>query len=554
MSRVLAFSQRLIRRYPNLATGGAFALRAAEASLELGDNEAAVQFARRAIQSHVVGEERSQALWINGVGEHRLRHFEVARKNLEALLKEYPKSRIVESARRMLAMIAEDAGDLDGALSQYIALDYHLDVAYFIDVLMTTDQLAGFIQRHPDSPKTNEFLYELGLRYLRANHWDDARQMFARVRVASSPDFDFYPGGGKCTYGNVALGCNDPKEPTYDGEEKPIITARLVMHDTQTANDLEALERAANQAGTDEAKAEALYQLASYQFEASSLLFYNPIAWTGARYGSLSQLAGEGRYRVANETQILWNYMQEHDRLARALKIYLEVVNRFPRTRAARDSLYSAAVCHERLSNSNPYWRSAYESGLHAGERMVTYADVKAAYPNYQMPRGTYAWEPATRTVSGGPAWSAPPKPAPPKPKPSRLARARKVFFKQLQDVERFWNETGSRWIVITILATALFIVAGISAWSRRMLRGQIVRLKLNEGDQNTYPWMMLFQVEPVELGPREQATQLLRSVRERGWQLARDREGRSVLAANIFAHSVLIWMFVVLLQALFVG
>ena len=555
MSRVLNFSQRLIRRYPNLATGGAFALRAAQASLELGDNEAAVQFARRAIRSHVSGDERAQALWITGVGEHRLRHFEVARSNLATLLKEYPKSRLVEGVRRMLAMIAEDSGDLDGALEQYLALDYNLDVAYFVDVLLTRDQLADFIQRHVNSPKHNELLYALGVRYLRANSWEQARQTLGKVKTASRSDYDIYSYNDPCfQVRGPGYGCRDPKEGASDPGNKPIITTALVMHDIQTANDLEALENAAGQARGDEAHAEALYQLASYQFGASKLLFYNPVAWNRERYWNLSELNGGGKFRAPNESQALWEYMQQHETYARALNIYLDVAQRFPRTPAARDALYSAAVCHERLSNYSPYWRDIYENGLHAGSRMVTYADVKATYPNYQMPRGTYAWEPATRTVSGGPAWSVPPKPAPPKPKPSRLARVRKVFFKQLQDVERFWNETVKRWILITILATALFIVAGISAWSRRMLRGQIVRLKLNDGDQDSYPWMMLFQVEPVELGPREQATLFLRSVRERVWQLARDRESRPVLAANVFAHSLLIWMFVVLLQTLFVG
>lgn len=554
MSRALEFSQRLIRRYPNLATGGAFALRAAEASLELGDNESAVQFARRAIQSHVGGDERAQALWISGVGEHRLRHFEVARRNLETLLKEFPSGHLVEGARRMLAMIAEDSADLDGALEQYLALDYNLDVAYFVDVLLTTDQLADFIQHHLNSPKHNELLYALGVRYLRANSWEQARQTLGKVKTESRSDYDIYYNDPCFQVRGSGYGCSDPKEGVSDPGNVPVITTALVMHDIQTANDLEGLANAANQARGDEAHAEALYQLASYQFGASKLLFYNPVAWNGERYWNLSQLGGAGTFRAPNESQTLWEYMQQHETYARALNIYLDVAQRFPRTRAARDALYSAAVCHERLSNYSPYWRDIYENGLHAGPRMVSYADVKATYPNYQLPRGTYSWEPATRTVSGGPAWSAPPKPAPPKPRPSRLARVRKVFFKQLHDVERLWNETVKRWAMITILATALFIVAGISAWSRRMLRGQIVRLKLNEGDQDTYPWMMLFQVEPVELGPREQATLFLRSFRERVWQLARDRESRPVLAANIFAHSLLIWIFVVLVQALFVG
>jgi hypothetical protein len=123
-----------------------------------------------------------------------------------------------------------------------------------------------------------------------------------------------------------------------------------------------------------EARAEALYQYASYQYEASGLLFYNPLASPG--YYLLGEFSGEGKYRATGESQILFSAQQQHDRLARALKTYLQVAEQFPHTRAARDALYTAAVCHERLSNYNPYWRNIYEHGLHAGERMVTYADL----------------------------------------------------------------------------------------------------------------------------------------------------------------------------------
>jgi TolA-binding protein len=554
MLRVLDFSKRLVGHYPNLAIGGAFALRAAEASLELGDNESAAQFARRAIQSRVVGEERAQALWTNGVAEHRLRHFDVAHKNFATLLSEYPSSRLVEGARRMLAMIAEDSGDIDGALEQYIALDYNLDIAYFVDVLLTPEQLASFIERHADSPKHEELLYALGLRYLRANRWDDARNTLARVKTAITSSYSVYYDDSDCYPIGLEYGCDNPKSGKLDHDNKPIITPALIMRDVQTANDLEGLEEAAERAQGDEAKAEALYQMASYQYEATSLLFYNPVAWTGWRYWNLSELAGGGKYRALNEAQILWRYMQEHETLSRALTIYLKVAQDFPRTRAARDALYTAAVCHDRLSNYNPYWRDIYRNGLHAGVRMVTYADVKATYPNYQLPRGTNSWQPITRTVNGGPGWSAPPKHAPPKPKPTRFARARKVFFEGLLTIERFWDQTARHWTVVTILAIATIFIAGISGYARKVLHGHIVRLRLNDADVDTYPWMQLFQIEPVELGPREQARLFLRGVAQRGWQLVQDRQSRSVLTANVVSHTLLIWLVVALLQTLFAG
>src|SRR6185369_12441961 len=164
---------------------------------------------------------------------------------------------------------------------------YTVDVAYFVDTLMTIEQLAKFIERHPNLPEKNELTYSLGLRYLRANLWNEARATFARVQAVKNPDTSVFGCYGGYT------SCHDPKEPRSDLESKPIITNELLMLDIQTANDLERLEQAVSRAGDNESTAEALYQLASYQYEATSLLFYNPVLWTGNRYWNLSYFALE---------------------------------------------------------------------------------------------------------------------------------------------------------------------------------------------------------------------------------------------------------------------
>lgn len=452
VERVLAFSRRLMARYPKLAVGSAFALRVAEASMELGNNDDAAKFAQRALQSGVQNNERAQALWTIGVAEHRLQHFASARKNLETLIRDYPQSDLITGARRLLAMVAEDSGDIDGALEQYLALKYTVDVAYFVDTLMTVEQLAQFIAHHPNLPEKNNLTYSLGLRYLRANLWNDARVTFAKVKAVDNPDTSLFGCLGADDK------CADPKEPKFndEGSNSPI-TYELLMLDIQTANDLERLEQAIPQAVDNEATAEALYRLASYQYEASSLLFYNPVLWNGDRYWHLSYFALEGRYRVPNEPQRLFEYMQEHETLARALKIYLEIVHRYPHTRAARDAFYTAAVCHERLSGYNPYWRDIYGAGLHAGQRMVTYTDVKAAYPTYQLPRGTYGWQPSTRTVNDGPGWAASPKPL---PRPSRWARIRTKVEDLFNRAWVFWNEKVRRWIEFIFLLFGVGLTA----------------------------------------------------------------------------------------------
>jgi TolA-binding protein len=553
LMRTLEFSKSLIANYPKLSVGGAFALRAAQASEELDDNNAAVQFARRALQSRLGGDDRAQALWTVGVAEHRLHHFDRARKSLSELVHDYPKSQLIEGSRRELAMIAEDAGDIDAALEQYIALDYRLDEAYLVDYLMTPEQLAAFIQKHPDSPRQNEFTYALGVRYLRDNRWDDARKTLARVQTDRDVRYNYYCSTCGCD-GNKTINCNDPKVGDFEvhenGTVKMQIPSALVMRDVQTANDLEALQRAADRAVGDEARAETLYQYASYQYEASSLLFYNPLASPG--YYQLGEFAGEGKYRATSESQILFSAQQQHDRLARALKTYLQVAEQFPHTRAARDALYTAAVCHERLSNYNPYWRIIYEHGLHAGERMVTYLDVKAAYPNYQMPRGTYGWQPSTRTVNNGPGWAAAPKSP---PRLTRTARL-KLFISLFKDrLTSFWNESGRRWLTEILIVVGLLATARIARRNHRRLRARIARWRIEQAHQVvSYPWFEMFWIDPVQPSRRQQVKNLLREKRQEFIELARDRRCRPVLLRSILSYSVMTGLLWGLIRTLWSG
>lgn len=412
--RIVVFATRLMRHHPRTNIGNDFTLRVAEANLELGETSAALGFAQRVLAANVQGQRRAEALWVKGVAEHRLGKHTAARSTLTTLIAADAGGRLTEGARRLLAMAAEDAGDLGGALEQYIELDYIHDAAYLMDVLMTPEQLAAFIaaftESHPASPKRDELLYALGVRYLRAGRWADARAAYARVRIARRSGLTRYADAADCDdpYPN-RYGCREPK--TYS--HQPGVNVEWIMRDLQTVADLERLEQRVKLARGDEAKAEALYQQASYLYEGSTLLFYNVATWRGSRYMSLSDLHHGRRYRAPNEAQILWQYMQKHESVTRALEVYLRIVRWYPQTRAARDALYTAAVCHERLANYNDYWRDIYKMGLHAGSSLVTYQDVRARYPDYQLPRGTTGWEPSTRTVNGGPGWSPQSKPKP---------------------------------------------------------------------------------------------------------------------------------------------
>jgi TolA-binding protein len=433
LKRIASFATRMINRYPSSSVGAAFVVRIAEANLELEKYSDAAGLARRAIRMGARGDIKAEALWVAGVAESHDHQYTTARQALTTLVSENPNNRYTEGARRQLAILAEDTGDIEGALDQYLALDYRYDVAYFIDVLMTPRQLAAFIDKRPSLTHRDEMLYALGVRYLRDRRWSDAKTVFARVRtIGNRADEEYLYKQEWRRNDEESL---SPKERDFDPGIRGI-RPHWIDQDLRTANDLERLERQVETAQGDEARAEALYQVASYQFE-RSLLFYNPLEWMGQRHYLLVDIYERGAFRQPNESQMLFDHMQKHDMAANSLTIFLEVVRRFPNTRAARDALYTAAVCHERLHEYNNYWRQIYSDGGHAGDRMVTYRNVRAAYPSYRLPRGTTGWEPATRTVNGGPGWDKLPKPV---PRPSRWARAARIANSRVSEGLKFLN------------------------------------------------------------------------------------------------------------------
>jgi outer membrane protein assembly factor BamD (BamD/ComL family) len=580
LRRTADFATRMMRRYPRAQTGGAFLILLAEAHLELGDINSALEAARRALSKGLAPDERGQALWVEGVAAYRLKDYKAARVPLARVIAEFPRGGFTQDARVLLAFVAEDAGDLAGALEQYLALGYDPDVAYFVDVLMTPDQLAAFVARQDAAaPHRNELLYALGLRYMRAGRYVEARAALARVLTAAD-SYDYSSSAAYRFYnGDEEEGVQHPKlhfrhtfrdefgegdgeyltrtdapaaDPTRERDTR--VYADWLLRDFKTLDDLERLSGEVERAQGDEAKAEATYRLASYFYE-GKLLFYNPAAWRGMRAEMISSL-DETRYRVPGEAQIVWNYEQEHEGPARALALYLEVVRRYPNTRAARDSLYTAILCGQQLANFNGYWREMDERGLHAGTSPVTLADLRRAYPRYRLPLAG-DWKPSTRTVGGATAW-----PASPQPRrltgmerarlrirraERRLAQGWELFGEIYGGRVRLWTLAALRWLFVALVAACVLRVFRRTRRARRFLYRQLARRHKTRGalpEPAAYaPKSSYAAHAPYTwgVGVRDAASRTAHGFT----RLALHERGRAALVLNLFTHgllTVLLW------------
>ncbi|MFL6256614.1 MAG: tetratricopeptide repeat protein, partial [Pyrinomonadaceae bacterium] len=507
LRRAADFASRMVARYPGARVGGAFLVRLAGAQLELGRPKPALEAARRALATGVSGEEKARALWAEGVAEYQLKDYVAARKALGRAAEESPRTGLARRARELSAVAAEEAGDLPGALEEYLALGYDPDVAYFVDVLLTPDQLASFVARHEASPRRDELLYASGLRFMRAGRYAEARAALSRIHTSvdnyslssgyynyyNNPDDESGPVHPKMRFRHSFWNDLDEPDTVLAGADAHVVGgaerdtrvyADWLLRDMQTLSDLERLQGDVDRTRGDEEQAEALYQLASYFYE-GELLFYNPAAWRGMRAEMIGSLS-ESVYRAPAEAQKVWDYEQEQEGPARALVLYLEVVRRYPRTRAARDSLYTAILCQQRLSEFNGYWRNKYgEQGLHAGPRLVTLADLRREYPQYKLPIAG-RWKPSTRTVSGAPAWPAPPKPVQLtgferarvrlKRAELRVGQAWELFGEIYEGRVRRWTIAALRWSVVALVALIVFGIFRRTRRARRFVYRRLVR------------------------------------------------------------------------------
>ena len=570
LARVARFAARMMSRHPEAGAGAAFAVRVAQANLELGENEAAFALARRALGAGAKGAERAGALWVGAVAEYRRGDLDGARRTLARLVSEFPGGDVERAARRLLAIASEEAGDLGAALDQYLALGYDADVAYFLDVLLTPDQLASFVLSRPDHARRDELLYALGLRLMRANRYREARAFLLRVRTTAPKSPDSYDDDGDDSYdrrpedpkGNIRHHFYEEGAAFTDGgvaagRRESGVYADWLLRDLKTAEELQTLTDRAEAGWTQEERAEGLYQLASYLYEGSNLKFYNPAAWRGMRAEMLASL-DESRYRSPGEAATVWRHAREHETLARALDIYLEVARRYPGTRAARDSLYTAALCHARLADFNAYWRRAYdELGLHAGARLVTHEDVRREYPRYGAPPAG-RWEPSTRTVGGRAAWPAPPAPK----KPTRAERARGQLRRAEAALVKGWalfGEVGGgrarRWSLALLCASALLLVWRSTRRSRARLYELLRRAAARREARPAVvarPRSSYAAHEPYTPGARlrDAAGRVGRTL----FEVALDERGRAAIALNLLTHGLLTALLWALLWALRAG
>jgi len=331
------------------------AARLAEALYLIGRYHDAIDWATQALTEHPE-PGRDLALYVRGASYRKSKQAEAAIADFAQLLQQYPTSYLCGGARENLALLYERSGRPGLALDQYFTLGYDEDIAYVLDARMTTDQVAAYLETHPDHPKHDLLVYTLGIRQLRDNQLAQARATLARL-----PE-------------ETLKRMMAPKGEKWQGHDQ-LRDPRII------AGDLANLEQAVTQAEAPNAKAEAQYTEASFIYTNRDLLFYNYPLWHGGRSSAFSQLWFPAA-ATPDDVAAVQTHHHEHECLYRARALCLEIAKQYPQSPTAPKALYRAACASYLLANFNDWWRKEAVRLHLANEAVSLMQRVYQEYPH----------------------------------------------------------------------------------------------------------------------------------------------------------------------------
>lgn len=255
-----------------------------------------------------------------------------------------------------LALQNERHGDPLKAFDLYVGLGYRLDVAYLADALLTPQQLESSLNRgrrwkpgtlaapspeyymYQDSdPLTPHILrYTLGMRYLRQEKYDKARQAFLKIPLQVRKNWGITAKERKDLLWHDNTIGYDKAPPVRD----PLIVVAK----------LSDLTSKIKQARSSNAKAQAIYDKAAYIYREKNLLFYSPGLWKGNRAFMIRAWWNDD---VANrpDEEALGRHVAEHECVAHSLRLCEEIIQKYPKSAVMPKALYTAALSAQRLSN-----------------------------------------------------------------------------------------------------------------------------------------------------------------------------------------------------------
>lgn len=360
-----------VQTHPHAKLSPSIPLRLAEIYYQQRAYTKAIKWSDRAL---ALLPNYDRALYVRAASRHKQQRYRSAIDDMQALLKHSTASYLRHGAREELALCYEAVGDLSKALDQYFALNYKPDIAYLLDIRMSPSQIEAYFHHDHDNHLLYDeegdihakgskagythrqlLAYTLGIRSLQDERWKQAAYWLKRVPAALRKQFDH----GRREWGSSA------------------------SPDALTAvEDLCHLQRAIGRAHSDEARAAAMYQYASYYHNHGCLLLYNPMLWDDARVFSFQMFWNKSAQTKA-DTEALREYLARHEVYLRSRALCLQIVREYPRSKVAPQALYRAACASYRAGALTEWLQKNDKIALvpeHEAEQLMR--EVARRYPH----------------------------------------------------------------------------------------------------------------------------------------------------------------------------
>ncbi|MBS1715424.1 MAG: tetratricopeptide repeat protein [Armatimonadetes bacterium] len=334
--------------------------RLAQLAYDCGSYSQGLRWARAGRSAR--GRSKDRALYCEAACLSRLGRRSEALRVFERLYRRGPEPYVKQSTAENLALLHEKVGDPVRAFALYDEWGYEDDAAVMADAVLTPKQLERAARTVKDPARRTVLEFTLAMRYFRIGEYRNAHRI-----LASMPQ-PLRTRGGLSKDRFLSM-----REYVYDGEPPKIVDP---LADVDA---LWALRQKAEAAHGQEARAEALYDMARYVHDRRNLMFYSPGLWEGRRATSFS-VFWNPRVNTGAWGRKVRAYGYEHECYAHVVRLCEELVERCPRSNLVPKALYTAGVAAERLSRFNTWWEP--ESAGLTGKAIGLMRRLAVRYPN----------------------------------------------------------------------------------------------------------------------------------------------------------------------------
>ena len=333
---LISMATQRIDKAINSPYGGHILARIAEAAYVLEKTGYAKKMAERALSLSRTDDDRALATYLLASIAKRQDDWKGAQVSYEAVLKNYPTNYLAGGTRENLALIYERQNRFDKALEMYWKLNYPYDVAYLIDIRMSTAQLAETIKNPRYSDHSKLLRFSLAMRYLRDEQFHLAAEELRTLSAKTRENF---------------------RRQLYENEvEEKGTNTDLIQDPLQTAQELGTLAVQFRAAKTPNEKAVVKWKTANYYYTHRNLLLYNPAVWHMARSLAIG-FQWNASIATRQDFQAIERHHWEHECYARTLTLCKEILKAYPKSPLRFEVAYRAACAAEKLSHMNRYWR-----------------------------------------------------------------------------------------------------------------------------------------------------------------------------------------------------